>query len=387
MGNRRQSLFQKPITQVRLSGSRFLLLFFLLSFFQPPAFGMSEVELSRVRAFSDPQRVWGSGIERLIEEAYRLFFQTRIIGGRVMNIRVPFAMNYERDTFTEEAWGFVGAGKGSPAFLWQHINRLLDSEDFQRYVDVLSDGRERVIIFDLPTQTWTYSRDLFYIARMRAGAYQGLLHRPKVLHSGRGVTEIDVYNYLYAVGLIGIDCSGFVWHILSHVAAAGGVNLGRTLSAALGVRGGLDPALFAGTSFFNSRSHHIIPVNDQIRNLRPADILLFRSANGGMGHAAVIQSIDFSHGIIRYLQSTDEAPQAERGVHDSFIFFDPANPNVSLSDPSLIWTKRRYAPFPGERASPFSDDGERYRAFPHLGGGRVVRLRPVTEVIERMFGR
>ena len=359
----------------------------LSTFVLPPAFGMSEAELSRVRAFSDPERIWGSGVERLLEEAFRLFFRTRILGGRVMNIRIPFAMNNERDVFTEEPWGFVGAGKGSPAFLWEHIDRLLESEDFQRYTELLSDGRERVLIFDLPTQTWTYTRDLFYIARMRAGAYQGLLHRPHVLHSGRGLDETDVYNYLFAVGLIGLDCSGFVWHVLSHVAAAGGVDLGRTLSRALGVRGGLDPALFAGTSFFNSRSRYIVPVNDQIRNLRPADIMLFRSEDGGMGHAAVIQSIDFSTGVIRYLQCTDEAPQAERGVHDSFIFFDPANPNVSLSDPSLVWTKRRYPPFPGERVSPFSDDGQRYRAFPELGGGRIVRLRPVTEAIERMFGR
>ena len=102
-----------------------------------------------------------------------------------------------------------------------------------------------------------------------------------------------------------------------------------------------------------------------------------------MGHAAVIQSVDFSAGIIRYLQCTDEAPLNERGVHDSFIFFDPARTNVSLSDPSLTWTKRRYPPFPGERVSAFSDDGERYRAFPELGGGRVVRLRPVSELIER----
>jgi hypothetical protein len=106
-----------------------------------------------------------------------------------------------------------------------------------------------------------------------------------------------------------------------------------------------------------------------------------------MGHAAVIQSVNFSTGVIRYLQCTDEAPLAERGVHESFIYFNPANPSVSLSDLSLTWTKRRYPPFPGERASPFSDDGQRYRAFPELGGGRVVRLRPVTEAINRINRR
>jgi cell wall-associated NlpC family hydrolase len=355
----------------------------LLSLFTAPVFA-DDSDVTRLAAFADPGRIWGTGVERVIEEAFRLNFQTRIIAGRVMNLRIPFAQNNERDTLTEEPWSFVWGGKGSPAFLWERIHVLLDSEDFQRYVRTLSDGRERVLIFDLPSQTWTYSTDLFDIARMRAGFYQGLPHRPHVLHSGRGVDETDVYNFLFGVGLLGVDCSGFVWHILSHVAAAGGVNLGQRLAGALGARPGQDPAWFAGTSFFNSRSPHIAAVNDRLSNLRPADIILFRASDGGMGHAAVIQSIDFVNGVIRYLQCTDEAPFAERGVHDSFIFFDPAFPNVSLADPSLVWTKRRYPPFPGERASEFTNDGDRFRAFQEHGGGRVVRLRPVTEAIERI---
>ena len=352
-----------------------------------PVSRADDTDLSRLAAFADPGRIWGSGIERVLEEAYRLFFQTRIIGGRVMNLRIPFGMNNERDTLTTEPWGFAQGGKGNPVYLWGRINTLLDSEDFRRYTEALSSGREKVIIFDLPSQTWTISLDPFDIARMRAGFYHGLPHRPHVLHSGRGVDEADVYNYLFGVGLIGIDCSGFVWHVLSYVAAAGGIDLGRILARTLGVRPGQDPAWFVGTSFFNSQSHHIVPVVDEIRNLRPADILLFRSEDGDMGHAAVIQSIDFSRGVIRYLQCTDEAPWLERGVHDSFIFFDPANPAVSLSDLSLVWTKRRYPPFPGERASPFVDDGERFRAFPEHGGGRVVRLRAVSQAIERINSR
>lgn len=360
---------------------------FLLTLVFSPVPAAGENYEARLAAFADPSRIWGTWAEQVIEEAFRLNFQTRIIGGRVMNVRMPFAMNNERDKLTEDEWGFVRSGKGNPVYLWGRINEIFESDDFRKFVEVLSSGREKVIIFDLPTQTWTVSRDHFVIARMRAGDYRGLLHRPYVLVSGRGVTEADVYNYLFAIGLIGMDCSGFVWHILSHVAAAGGVDLGRVLARTLGVRDGIDPAMFAGTSFFNARTPEIIPVRDQIRYLRPADVILFRSENGQMGHAAVIQSIDFSAGVIRYLQSTDEAPLLERGVHDSFIFFDPNNTAASLSDPSLIWTKRRYPPFPGERASPFSDDGQRYRAFPELGGGRVVRLRVVTEVIERMNRR
>jgi hypothetical protein len=103
-----------------------------------------------------------------------------------------------------------------------------------------------------------------------------------------------------------------------------------------------------------------------------------------MAHSAIIQSVDFSAGVIRYLQCTDEAPQEERGVHESTIRFDPARSGIRLSDPSLQWTQNRYPPFPGERASPFSDDGKRYRAFPELGGGRVVRLRALNSVINRI---
>ena len=346
-----------------------------------------ENDESRLSAFSDPARIWGNGTERIIEEAYRLCFHTRILGGKVMNLRMPFAQDYERDKLTEEEWGFLGGGKGNPGFLWETINQVLDSGDFKTYTEALSDGREKVIIFDLPTQTWTVSRDLFDIARMKAGSYRGLLHRPYVLASGRGIEETDVYNYLYCVGLIGMDCSGFVWHIQSYIASAGGVDLGRTLSRALGARQGEDPSRYAGTGFYNSNNSQIVPVKDEIRSLRPGDILLFRAEDGGMSHSAVIQSVNFSSGVIRYLQCTDEAPLAERGVHESFIRFDPKNNAVSLSDPSLSWTQSRYPPFPGEKTSPFSDDGKRYRAYPEKGGGRVVRIRVVSEVIDKITRR
>ena len=358
----------------------------LISAFAPVSAAEKSDE-SQIAAYSDPARIWGPGVERVIEEAYRLCFRTRILGGRVMNLRMPFAQNNERDKLTEVEWGFLGGGKGNPGFLWERIEEVLASEDFKTYTETLSDGREKVLIFDLPTQTWTVSRDLFDIARMKAGSYRGLLHRPYVLVTGRGLEETDVYNYLYCIGLAGMDCSGFVWHVQSCVAAAGGVDLGRVLARALGAGLGEDPSWYVGTNFYNSKSSQIIPVNDEIRNLRPADILLFRAEDGGMSHSAVIQSVNFSTGTIRYLQCTDEAPLAERGVHESFIYFDPKNTAVSLSDPSLVWTQNRYRPFPGEKPSPFSDDGERYRAYPEQGGGRVVRLRAVSEAIEKINHR
>ena len=368
-----------------MKNSRAFFVFLLLISILPRLSRAAENDESQLAAYSNPERIWGNGVERAIEEAYRLCFQTHILGGKVMNLRMPFAQDNERDKLTEEEWGFLGGGKGNPAFLWERINQVLDSEDFNKYTEALCDGREKVIIFDLPSQSWTASRDLFDIARMKAGSYRGLLHRPYVLTSGRGLEESDVYNYLYCVGLIGMDCSGFVWHIQSYIAKTAGIDLGTTLARALGVPRGEDPSRYAGTGFYNSKSSQIISVKDEIRNLRPGDIMLFRAQDGGMSHSAVIQSINLATGIIRYLQCTDEAPLSERGVHESFIHFNPASTAVSLSSPNLTWTQSRYPPFPGEKASPFSDDGKRYRAFPELGGGRVVRIKAVSEIIERYY--
>jgi hypothetical protein len=347
----------------------------------------SAAEIASLAAFADPARIWGSGPEGIIEEAYRLCFKTRILDGKVMTIRMPFAQNDERDKLTDRCWEFLGGGKGDPDFLWRAVEGILVSDDFQTYIRTLGDGREQVIIFDIPGQSWTSSRDLFEIARMKAGAYRGLPHRPFVLVNGRGLEETDLYNYLYCVGLAGMDCSGFVWHVLSYLARAGGLDLGRSLSRTLGVRDGNTPARYAGTAFYNSKSSQIIAVDDTIALLRPGDILLFRGSDGEMSHSAVIQSVNLRLGFVRYLQCTDEAPLAERGVHESFIYFNSRDPRLSLADPSLEWTQKRYAPFPGERESPFSDDGKRYRAFPELGGGRVVRLKPLIPVLERLNKR
>jgi hypothetical protein len=360
------------------------LLFAMFCFSFSPLFAS---ETDQLTAFSDPARIWGNGVERVIEEAFRLCFKTRIIGGKVMNLRMPFAENNERDILSETGWKFLGGGKGNPDMLWPVIEGIIDSEPFAQYAAALSDGREQVIIFDIPGQSWRSSRDLFDIARMKAGSYRGLPHRPYVLVTGRGIEDTDVYNYLYCIGLAGMDCSGFVWHVLSYVGRRGGIDLGRTLSRALGVPRGGDPSWYVGTSFFNSKSTQLAAVKDEIRSLRPADIILFRGFDGSMAHSAVIQSVDLERGIIRYLQCTDEAPLRERGVHESFISFDPARPETSLSDPGLNWSQKRYAPFPGEKDSPFSDDGERYRAFAAMGGGRVVRVKALGPVIEQLNKR
>ncbi|MDR2803182.1 MAG: peptidoglycan endopeptidase [Treponema sp.] len=342
---------------------------------------VSTEDAARLAAFSNAERIWGKGVESAIEEAYRLCFKTVIIDGRVITLRMPFAENHERDSLVEGGWEFLGKGKADSAALWPVIINAFETKDFANYIETLKNGREQVIIFDIAERKWSVSRDIFDIARMKAGSYHGLPHRPYVLVHGNGAEQSDIYNYLYCIAWTGMDCSGFVWHTLSYIAKQANVNLGMTLRQALGVPSGGDPSYFAGTAFYNSRSREIISVDDTIKNLKPADILLFRAADGSMAHSAVIQSIDFSRGIIRYLQNTDEAPLAERGVHESFIYFNPKRADLSLKDTSLEWTQKRFSPFPGEKASAFSDDGQRYRAY---GGGRVVRLRAMVPIIEKL---
>jgi hypothetical protein len=341
-------------------------------------FADEQTDVESLLSFSDPARIWGDGAERFIEEAYRQCFRTYIIGGKVMNLRMPFAENHERDQLVEGGWDFLGKGKADPAELWPVVHETLESENFAEYVAALGDGKEKVIIFDIANRKWTISQDFFDIARMKAGAYRGLPHQPYVLSTGRGIEESDVYNYLYSIAWTGMDCSGFVWHILSYIAKERGKDLGDMLRRALSLPRGGRPSFYAGTAFFGSRSSEITQVEDKIRNLKPADIILFRAAKGSIAHSAIIQSIDWDKGIIRYLQSTDEAPLLERGVHESFISFDPQKTDVRLNDASLNWSQKRHAPFPGERSSAFSDDGARYMAF---GGGKVVRLKQITALL------
>jgi hypothetical protein len=352
---------------------------FLPLFVFPVAFlGTQELDdVKYLAAFANPELVWGRGIESVIESAYRKCFKSYFINGQLITVRIPFAENHERDSLVEGGWEFLGKGKSDSAELWPVIDATLKSKGFAEYTEDLKSGKEQVIIFDIAAKSWKISQDIFDIARMKAGSYHGLPHKPYVLVSGNGVKDTDVYNYLYCVAWIGMDCSGFVWHTLSYIAKKGGINLDMTLRRSLGIPRGENASYYTGTAFYNSNSKEIIAVNDAVKNIRPADILLFRAKDGAMAHSAIIQSVDFTNGIIRYLQDTDEAPQSERGVHESYIYFNPKKTNVSLKDSSLRWSQQRFSPFPGEKESAFSEDGERYRAY---GGGRVVRMRTISTI-------
>jgi len=340
-------------------------------------------EEARLAAFADAAEDWGRGVEGIIEGAYRSCFKTYIMGGRVMTLRLPFAQNNERSELAADSLEVLGGGKADPAALWASVDELFATEDFRGYLAALSDGRKKGFAFDLEKRSWSVVESRFYIERREAGDYPGLPNRPFVVASGRGPTASDLYNYLYCVGRLGLDCSGFVWNALRAIARAGGIDLDTALRKVVGAPTRADAALYVGTNFFSPRNKAMLEVRDEIRKLQPGDVILFRAEDGQPLHSSIIQSIDLAAGRLRYLQSTDEAPLEERGVHESFILFDPARPDASLRDPELVWTQRREPAFPGEILSAYPDDGARYRAEKG-GGGTVVRLRALEKAVERI---
>lgn len=350
----------------------------------PKAFAAPPAGDPELMAFSDVTDEWGNGVEAVIEKAYRECFRTFVIDGNILTLRLPFAENSERSELTETELAVVGGGKATPAELWDAIGGILASPDFSSYLKALSDGREKLVYFDLPTKTWTASVDRFAMERMLSGLYPGLPYRPVVHVSGQGAEPADIYNYLYCVGRLGIDCSGFVWHVLKAIAAADRVDLDRLLGRDAGLPKGRKPSLYVGTWYYDPKSGRTRAVNDEIANLLPGDILLFRGEDGSFLHSCVIQSIDLARGRIRYLQSTDESPLDERGVHESIILFDPARPKTSLRDPSLRWLQLRGATFPGEPEPAFVDDGERFRAYQTIGGSIVVRFKALEKSVARL---
>jgi hypothetical protein len=334
-------------------------------------------------AFSRASVEWGNGVEGVLEEAFRKCFRTYIVDGKVLTVRMPFGENNERSELADSAIEVRGGGKADPDAQWTEIDTLLDSAGFREYVAALSDGREKIVHFDLSAPAWSVAREWFPIEQMKSGIYVGLPHKPAVLSTGRGATASDVYNYVYCIGRLGMDCSGFVWFALKTLASRVGIDLDQEAGRYVGASSAV-ASWYVGTWFFDPRNVLWTEVKDQVRNLRPGDVILFRGEDGATVHSAVIQSIDRSTGTVRYLQSTDEAPQAERGVHESFLHFDPARPEASLRDPSVIWHQRLFPPFTGEKGVPYRDDGERYRAHPDLGGGTVVRLKALERAAESL---
>jgi cell wall-associated NlpC family hydrolase len=323
-------------------------------------------------------------VETAIEAAYRECFRTFFIEGKVVTLALPFAENSERSELAQADLKVQGGGKADPGALWESIGGLLGSPDFAAYLEALSDGREKLIEFDIAARAWSTSADRFAIERMLTGRYPGLPHKPVVLSKGRGASTADVYNYLYCVGRVGIDCSGFVWHLLRGIGTAGGLDLDAVMRRESKLPRSVDPSLFVGAQYFDPRNGRTREITDRLDLMLPGDILLFRGEDGSIIHSAMVQSVDLKAGRLRYLQSTDESPEEERGVHDSLILFDPGDSGASLKDPALHWSQKRGATFAGELPPAFADDGERYRAYAESGGGIVVRLKALEKTAAKL---
>ena len=323
-------------------------------------------------------------LEAVIENVYLLCLKDYEIQDKQVTLRIPFGQNDERYMVGEFSQQIFGGGKAEPQDIWKKIDSLLQSDDFQEYVDALQAPTEKVIFFSLAAGSWTVSTDPQEVRMLEHGHYPGDRIRVYVLKRDANISVSDIYNYLYCVGSVGMDCSGFIYYIQKSIARSLGVDLDRKLARLMKVPSEMVPQYVGFWPFdpFNDQSEE---VEDVVANLRPGDIFLFRGHGGIFRHSAVIQSIDLDNGIIRYVQCTDWAPQEERGVHESFIYFDAANPEVSLQDSSVRWTQRIYPTFIGEPTLKYwKDDGDRYRTKWPTGQSLVVRLNLIKDLIEEL---
>ena len=321
-------------------------------------------------------------LEGVIEDAYLACFKDYQIQGKQVTLRMPFGQNDERYEEGELSQQIFGGGKVEPQRTWERIDSLLQSEDFQEYIEALQTPVEKVIFFSLADGSWTVSTDPQEVKMLENGHYSGDRIRVYVLKRDAALSLADIYDYLYCVGSVGIDCSGFVYYVQKSIARSLGIDLDRMLAKVLKIPPEMVPHM-VGLWYYDPSNDQSEEVEDMIANLRPGDIFIFRGHGGIFRHSAVIQSIDFDKGVIRYFQCTDWAPQEQRGVHESFIYFDVRDPEVSLKDSSVRWTQRIYPTFIGEPSLRYwKDDGDRYRTEWSTGQSLIVRLNLIKRLIE-----
>lgn len=324
-------------------------------------------------------------IAQIVKSAYDNGVRWLRIDGQWLRLRIPFGMNGERSAASGQAQNFLGDGKASPDRLWPAIIDSLHSSDAVDFRAALNQPGPKTIRFDLVAKTWKVE-DSFPttdVSQPSGDPEDSPLLQARLIKTGPGVTAADMYDYLYSIAALGMDCSGFVYYIQKSIAQALAVDLDILLAAELGVRSDQVSGL-AGIQLFDPANGHTEGVFDTISALRPGDILLFRGQKGIFKHSAVIQSINWQAGIVQYVQSTDWAPREQRGVHDSYIHFDPARPDTSLADPSVRWLQKIQPAFPGEtEPRGWLDDGDRYRnRWSNTGRGIVVRLNVLRDSIE-----
>ena len=289
-------------------------------------------------------------------------------------LRIPFGENGERRDDEGYSQIVFGGGKADPARLWEAVEGLLDSEDFRRYADELGKPGSKTLVFELAARRWRVDLDASLADRIRAGDYPGDRSTVYVLHERSGLDPSSIYDYLYCVGSLGLDCAGFVWSVERSVGRALGLDLDASFAADYGKTAAEWP-LWAGIWLFDPANGRCRDVGDRFADLKPGDIILFRGREGAFRHSAVIASIDRGQGLLRYAQCTDWAPRAERGVHESLIRFDPRDPEARLGDESSVWTQKILPAFEGEPGLVYwRTDGDRWRCRWERGVSLVVRL-------------
>ena len=119
---------------------------------------------------------------------------------------MPFGQNDERYEVGEFSQQIFGGGKAEPQDIWERIGSLLQSEDFQKYVEALQTPTEKVVFFSLAAGSWTVNTDPQEVKMLEDGHYTGGRFRVYVLKRDATISVSDIYNYLYCVGSVGMDC-------------------------------------------------------------------------------------------------------------------------------------------------------------------------------------
>lgn len=314
-------------------------------------------------------------VEAIVEQTYQRYFRKMVVGGREFLLRIPFGQWNER--FTGQNI-FMG-GKGDPESNWQEIEELLKEPDFAEYQEALSQPGKLLALYYLPHRNFQIFTDEKEIEKIKA-QFLGNEMYPYETKEDSSPSEIYFYNYFY-LKKIGVDCSGFSFYFPRMIARQHGVDLCEEIGKKWGRKPEKIP-LSIGTWYYNPKYGYAERVDDQIINLRPGDLILFPARRWENSHSAVIQSIDFKRGRVRYVQCTDWVfNREERGPHASEIIFDPAFPQMSLSDPFLVWTQRVGPVFESETC-PYGTETDEFRYHLPPYKGKVARLKRVAEILK-----
>lgn len=316
-------------------------------------------------------------VESVVERAYRLYFREYVLGGKRVLLRIPFGQYAERF----DGQNIFGGGKGEPEKLWVKIEELLKDESFAQYQEALSQPGRKLIHFNLPGRTYQMFFGEEQVGKLKVRLKGNELYPYEVKEDSQ-LSEIDIYNFLYCLGRVGVDCSGFSFYLQRYI----GLEYGVDLCEEIGKRWRVPPErvpLYIGTWYYNPKCGNTERVDDKIINLRAGDLILFPARRWENSHSAVICSINLKAGAVRYVQDTDWVfDRKERGPHASAVYFDPSQPEKSLSDPSLTWTQELGPVFESETC-PYGNETDRFRYLLPPYKGKVVRLKRMVEILSQ----